>query len=91
MDDRAQAGRPERALLMSCWSDGEAAIIRQLLDTYGIPCQVVPDATHSPLPIAPAGRTEVHILVSSERLALARSLLADHRRQGLRVVPGGKA
>lgn len=81
----------ERALLMECWSDGEAEIIRRLLSSYGIPCQVVPDVAHAMLPIAPDGLGEVRILVPAARLAEARSLIAQHRRQGLRVVRGGRS
>ena len=93
VDDHARGSRiekRERVVLMRCGGDGEAGIIRQLLETYGIPCQVLPDVTRSCLPVGPAGSGEVQILVPVERVAQARSLIADHRRQGLRVVPGGK-
>lgn len=88
-------GRPtsrERvsALLVKSWDDGEAAIIRQLLVCYGIPCQVVSDVSHSLFPLSIDGLGEIRILVPPSWLREAQTLLADHRRQGLRVVRGGK-
>jgi hypothetical protein len=78
-------------LLMRSWSDGEAAIIRQLLATYGIPCQVVSDISHTVLPFSLDGLGEIRIFVAPSSLREAQSLLAEHRRQGLRVIRGGRA
>jgi hypothetical protein len=75
---------------MTCWDDGEAEIIRRLLAAYGIPCQIVSDITHAVLPIAVDGLGEVRILVPAAREHEARTLLAEHRRQGLRVMRGGR-
>jgi hypothetical protein len=80
-----------RALLLKCWSDGEASVIRQLLTSYGIPCQIVSDITHTVLPITIDGLGEIRILVPASRLQEARTLIADHRRSGLRVIRGGRA
>ncbi len=79
----------ENALLMRTWSDGEAEIVRQLLDSYGIPCQVVSDVTHTVLPISVDGLGEVRILVAPEDLAAAGDILAEHRRDGLEIRSGG--
>lgn len=78
-------------LLMRTWSDGEAMMIRQLLSSYGIACQVVSDVSHTVLPIAIDGLGEVRILVSGRCLVEARGLLAEHRRHGLRLIQGGRA
>ena len=74
-------------LLMKTWSDGEAEIVRQLLDSYGIQCQVVSDVTHTVLPVSVDGLGEVRILVSPLDLDEAREVLAEHRRQGLEILP----
>jgi hypothetical protein len=75
---------------MSTWSDGEAEMVRQLLEGYGIPCQVVSDVPHTVLPISVDGLGEVRILVPADRLEEARRLLAEHRREGLSIVDGGR-
>lgn len=91
-DSNDQSGVPRRAraLLTKTWNDGEAAIIRQLLETYGIPCQVVSDIPHTLMPLSVDGLGEIRILVPTSRLDEARALIADHRRDGLRVIRGGK-
>ena len=87
-----EAERPSQAnrLVVRTWSDGEALLVRQLLESYGIPCQVVSDVPHSLLPLSVDGLGEIRILVSGARLDEARSLLAEHLRQGLEIVDGGK-
>jgi hypothetical protein len=91
MDVQGYSSCPSRAgkLLMRTWSDGEAAMIRQLLETYGIPCQVVSDVSHCVLPFSLDGLGEVRILVPAGRIQEARTILAEHRRQGLSVIQGG--
>jgi hypothetical protein len=79
---------PTHAWLVSTWSDGEAAIIRQLLESYGISCRVTSDVPHSVLPLTVDGLGELRLLVPPGRLDEARSLLAEHRREGLGLVPG---
>jgi len=73
-------------LLMTTWSDSEAAMVRQILATYGIPCQVVSHVPHTVLPFTMDGLGEVRILVPASRVRDARELLAEHRRQGLEIV-----
>jgi hypothetical protein len=75
-------------LLLRTWNDGEAAMIKQLLETYGIPCQIVSDVPHTVLPLSVDGLGEVRILVPAERLEDAKNLLAEHRRQGLEMLDG---
>jgi len=82
--DQSKGGK----LLVRTWNDGEAAMVRQILASYGIPCQVVSDVPHTVLPLTVDGLGEIRILVSAERLDEARELLAEHRRQGLEIVDG---
>ena len=77
-------------LLVRTWSDGEAAMVRQILASYGIPCQVVSDVPHTVLPLTVDGLGEIRILVPARRLRDARELLAEHLREGFEIVDGGK-
>lgn len=74
------------ALLMQVWSDGEADIVQRLLETYGIPCQVVSSISHRLFPLSVDGLGEVRLLVPKDRLAEAEVIVAEHRRQGLEVL-----
>lgn len=87
--DEPEPAAPNR-LLVRTWSDGEALLVRQLLGSYGIPCQVVSDVPHTVLPLSVDGLGEIRILVPASRFDEACSLLADHLRHGLEVVDGGK-
>ena len=78
-------------LLVRTWSDGEAMLVRQLLQSYGIPCQVVSDVPHTVLPLSVDGLGEIRILVPEARAEEARRVLADHLRNGLELVDGGQA
>lgn len=78
------------ALLMKTWDDGEAAMVRQLLESYRIPCRLDSDVPHTVLPITVDGLGEIRILVPASRLQDAEAILAEHRREGLRVVEGGR-
>lgn len=88
--DEEGPSRPIR-LVVRTWSDGEALLVRQILESYGIPCQVVSDVPHTVLPLSIDGLGEIRIFVPASRLDEARSLLAEHLREGLEVVDGGKA
>ena len=74
------------ALLMRSWSDGEAEIVRQLLEASGIPCRVVSDITHAIYPLAMDGLGEIRIFVPEASLAEASAILADHLRDGFEAV-----
>jgi len=74
------------ALLMKTWSDGEAEIVRHLLESNDIPCQVISDITHSVYPVAVNGLGEIRILVPEASLEEASAILADHLREGLEAM-----
>lgn len=79
-------------LLMRTWDDGEAELVRHLLEIYEIPCQVVSDVPHSISPLTVDGLGEVRIFVPASAAEAAASALAEHRRQGLEMDgtdPGG--
>ena len=75
----------EESLLLRLWSDGEAEVVRQLLETYGIPCRTATDLSHALFPLSVDGLGETRLFVPSDRLAEAESRLAEHRREGLRI------
>lgn len=76
-------------LLMKTWSDGEAEVVRHLLATYGIECQVVSDVPHMLFPLSVDGLGEIRILIAPEDREEAENVLAEHRRQGMELVSGG--
>lgn len=76
---------------MRLFSDGEAEIVRRLLDSYSIPCQVVSQITHALWPLTVDGLGELRILVPPDRLEEAQQILAEHRRQGMEMVEGGRS
>lgn len=76
----------DAALLMTTWSDSEAELVRQILAAHDIPCQVVSDVPHTVLPLSVDGLGEVRLLVPSIELERAKDLIAQHRRDGMRVV-----
>jgi hypothetical protein len=84
--DGTEPGAPR--LLLTTWSDGEAALVTQLLEQEGIPCQVVSDVSHALFPLTVDGLGEVRILVPASRHDEAAALIAEHRRRGFELVDG---
>jgi hypothetical protein len=74
---------------METWSDGEAEMVRQILESNEIPCRVVSDVTHAVFPLSVDGLGEIRLLVPRDRIDEALEILAQHRREGLEIVPGG--
>ena len=70
-------------LLMRTWHDWEAEIVRGLLASCGIPCQVVSDIPHSVSPLTVDGLGEIRIFVPPSAYDEAMELLAEHRRSGI--------
>jgi len=69
---------------------GEALLVRELLASYGIPCRLVSDVSPTLLPITVWASGRIWLSVPRAGHAEAIRLLAEHRRQGLRVLRGGK-
>jgi hypothetical protein len=85
------SGSLEPVELLRVWDDGEAELIRRLLSSYSIPCSVGSTITHALWPLTVDGLGEIRILVPADQLEAAREILAEHRRQGMEMIPGGKA
>jgi hypothetical protein len=75
-------------LLLRTWSDTEAALVAQLLEQEGIPCQVVSDVPHSLFPLTLDGLGEVRVLVPGSRYDDAVALIAEQRRRGFEILDG---
>ena len=88
---RGETGPAKTVLLMRTWSDGEAELVRQILDSCDIPCLVISTVTHAVLPFNVDGLGEIRILVAPDRLQEARDLIAEHLRDGLELIDGGRA
>lgn len=86
-DDAPVASRETLALVT--WSDGEAALVHNLLEQYGIPSRVVSDFPHALLPVSVDGLGEIRVFVPSDRYDEAIELLAEHRREGLGIAEPG--
>ena len=99
MDHRRSAATPSgklvheslNALLLRSWSDAEAVVIRQLLAGYGINCHLASQVSFGLFPLTCGSLGEIRILVSPSRLIEAQRLLAEHRREGLHSIRGGRA
>jgi putative signal transducing protein len=86
-DDVPVASRETLALVT--WSDGEAALVHNLLEQYGIPSRVASDFPHTLLPVSVDGLGEIRVYVPSDRYEEAVELLAEHRREGLGIAEPG--
>jgi hypothetical protein len=69
-------------VIMRTWDDTEAELIRGLLESYGIPCIVISDITHSVLPLTVNGLGEIRLSVPEEVAEEAERILAEHRAAG---------
>ena len=87
-DDEVPVASRE-TLALTTWSDGEAALVHNLLGEYGIPSRVVSDFPHTLLPLSIDGLGEIRIYVPTDRYEEAVELLAEHRREGLGIAGPG--
>jgi len=81
-----ESERPRVRLLLTTWNDTEAALVAQLLEQEGIPCQVVSDVPHTLFPLTVDGLGEVRVLVPEVSYDEAVALIAEHRRRGFEVL-----
>ena len=80
----------ERVLLAATWDRTEAWVIRQLIDSYGIPCAVICDASQHLFPVGVGGPMSFKVMVGRVDLESSQQLLAEHLREGMHVVAGGR-
>ncbi len=69
----------DRHLLMTTQDEGEAEIVRGLLDAHGIPARVVSDIAHSVYPFTLDGLGEIRVFVPAGSLDEAREVLSAYR------------
>jgi putative signal transducing protein len=76
----------EPEVIFRTWSDAEAELLRGLLESYGIPCRITSDITHSVYPLTVDGLGEIRLSVPSEAAEEARRILKEHQCSGSQAV-----
>jgi Putative prokaryotic signal transducing protein len=69
-------------LILKTWDDTEAELIRGLLESYGIPCSVISDITHTVVPLTVDGLGEIRVSVPEEAVGEALRILREHQVTG---------
>lgn len=69
-------------MIFHSWDDNEAELVRGLLESYGIPCQVSSQITHTLYPLTVDGLGEIRLSVPTEAVEEARQILEEHRTTG---------
>jgi len=69
-------------VIFRTWDDTEAELVRGLLESYGIPCSVISDITHSVWPLTVDGLGEIRLSVAGEAAEEAKRILREHRADG---------
>ncbi len=69
-------------VIFRTWDDTEAELIRGLLESYGIPCSVISDITHSVYPFTMDGLGEIRLSVAEDVAEEAERILREHRADG---------
>jgi hypothetical protein len=70
------------------WVDGEASVIKSLLESYDIPCHYTSELPTRLYPISAENEGHIRIFVSASLAEEARHILDEHRRHqpALRLV-----
>lgn len=66
-------------VIFRTWNDAEAELVRGLLESYGIPCQVTSQIAHSVVPLTVDGLGEIRLSVPGEAVEEAQEILEAHR------------
>jgi hypothetical protein len=69
-------------VILKTWDDREAELIRGLLESYGIPCSVISDITHSVVPLTLNGLGEIRLSVPEAAAEEAERILQEHQAAG---------
>lgn len=69
-------------VLLRTTDDSEAELVRSLLESYGIPCNLSSDIPHSVYPLSVDGLGEIRISVPEEAFEEAKTILEEHRKSG---------
>ena len=70
------------------WTDGEASVIKSLLESYSIPCHYSSELPNRLYRLANESVGQIRVFVPASLAQEARRILDEHRRQGapLRLV-----
>lgn len=72
----------QSCVIFKTWNDTEAELVRGILESYGIPCQLSSEIPHAVVPLTVDGLGEIRLAVPSEAAEEARRILEEHRRAG---------
>jgi putative signal transducing protein len=69
-------------VIFQTWSDTEAALVRGILESHGIPCSINSEIPHSVVPLTVDGLGEIRLSVPLEAVDEARQILQEHLEAG---------
>jgi len=70
----------EPVIIARAWVDGEASVIKSLLESYSIPCHYSSELPSRLYPNATDGLGQIRIYVPASFAEEARRVLDEHRR-----------
>ena len=70
----------EPVVVARAWADGEASVIKSLLESYSIPCHYSSELPNRLYPDANDGLGQIRVLVPASLAQEARHILDEHRR-----------
>ena len=69
-------------VIFHTWSDAEAALVRGILESHGIPCSINSEIPHSVVPLTVDGLGEIRLAVPMDAVDEARRILQEHLEAG---------
>ena len=80
--------KSEPVIIARAWADGEASVIKSLLESYSIPCHYSSELPGRFYSVATDGLGQIRIFVPASLAQEARRILDEHRRHqaNLRLV-----
>ena len=72
--------KSEPAVVARAWTDGEASVIKSLLESYSIPCHYSSELPSRLYPLATEGLGQIRIFVPASLAEEAARILEEHRR-----------
>jgi hypothetical protein len=72
--------KSEPVVVARAWADSEASIIKNLLESYSIPCHYSSELPNRLYSVAKEGLGQIRIFVPASLAQEARRILDEHRR-----------
>ena len=67
-------------VIARAWADGEASVIKSLLESYNIPCHYSSELPNRLYSVDTEGLGQIKIFVPASLAQAARQILEEHRR-----------